>query len=77
VFSSDLARAVDTVDIAFAGYVVPVLLDWRLRECDYGELGHVATQLGLDHHLRGIVLEEALSADFPWRPGWEYVLDMA
>ncbi|WP_243060679.1 histidine phosphatase family protein [Nocardioides sp. SR21] len=126
VFSSDLARAVETVDIAFAGCGVPVLLDWRLRECDYGELngapreqvhadrlaslatpypggeswqqavdrvgrflgdvptrwdgarvlvvGHVATQLGLDHHLRGTPVAEALSADFTWRPGWEYTL---
>lgn len=37
VFSSDLARAVDTARIAFAGTAVPLLLDWRLRECDYGE----------------------------------------
>ncbi|MGN6301454.1 MAG: histidine phosphatase family protein [Angustibacter sp.] len=36
VFASDLARAVETTSIAFAGSSVPVLLDWRLRECDYG-----------------------------------------
>ena len=36
VFCSDLARAVETARIAFAGAPVPVLLDWRLRECDYG-----------------------------------------
>jgi len=36
VFCSDLARAVQTARIAFAGSPVPVLLDWRLRECDYG-----------------------------------------
>lgn len=36
VFTSDLHRAVETVDIAFAGTDVPVLHDWRLRECDYG-----------------------------------------
>lgn len=129
VFSSDLARAVETVDIAFAGSDIPVLLDWRLRECDYGELngmardsvlsdrlaqlatpfpggeswqqaverigrflpdllprwdgarvlvvGHVATQIGLDHHLKGIALAEALAADFTWQPGWEYVLETA
>lgn len=124
VFSSDLARAVETVDLAFAGTDVPVLLDWRLRECDYGELngmprdlvhadrlarldtpypggeswqqavgrvgrflaelptrwdgarvlvvGHVATHVGLEHHLRGVLLTDALSADFVWQPGWEY-----
>ena len=37
VFCSDLARAVQTARIAFAGSAVPVLLDWRLRECDYGQ----------------------------------------
>jgi 2,3-bisphosphoglycerate-dependent phosphoglycerate mutase len=38
VFSSDLHRAVETAEIAFAGSGIPVLVDWRLRECDYGEL---------------------------------------
>jgi 2,3-bisphosphoglycerate-dependent phosphoglycerate mutase len=38
VFSSDLGRARETVEIAFSDSTVPVLLDWRLRECDYGEL---------------------------------------
>lgn len=37
VFSSDLGRAVETARIAFDD-TVPVFLDWRLRECDYGEL---------------------------------------
>lgn len=36
VFCSDLRRAVETVEIAFPGSDIPVLLDWRLRECDYG-----------------------------------------
>jgi 2,3-bisphosphoglycerate-dependent phosphoglycerate mutase len=36
VFSSDLARAAETAAIAFAGSPIPVLHDWRLRECDYG-----------------------------------------
>jgi 2,3-bisphosphoglycerate-dependent phosphoglycerate mutase len=36
VFSSDLDRAIETATIAFAGSTIPVLLDWRLRECDYG-----------------------------------------
>jgi broad specificity phosphatase PhoE len=36
VFASDLARAVETADIAFARTDVPVVLDWRLREIDYG-----------------------------------------
>lgn len=36
VFSSDLRRAVQTVELS--GLAVPHLQDWRLRECDYGEL---------------------------------------
>jgi len=37
VFCSDLARAVETATIAFGHTSIPVLHDWRLRECDYGE----------------------------------------
>lgn len=38
VFCSDLARAVQTVGIAFAGFRIPIHRDTRLRDCDYGEL---------------------------------------
>lgn len=38
VFASDLRRAVETASLAFGSSDVPVLLDWRLRECDYGAL---------------------------------------
>ena len=37
VFTSDLARAVETADIAFSATSIPVVLDWRLREVDYGD----------------------------------------
>ena len=37
VFSSDLARAAETASVAFTDSAIPVLYDWRLRECDYGE----------------------------------------
>jgi 2,3-bisphosphoglycerate-dependent phosphoglycerate mutase len=37
VFSSDLARATQTAAEAFGRSSIPVLLDWRLRECDYGQ----------------------------------------
>jgi 2,3-bisphosphoglycerate-dependent phosphoglycerate mutase len=37
VFSSDLARPTETASVAFAGSAIPVLCDWRLRECDYGQ----------------------------------------
>ncbi|MHB8630683.1 MAG: histidine phosphatase family protein [Candidatus Limnocylindria bacterium] len=45
VFSSDLARAVETVEIAFAGQALPIHTDPRLRECDYGELNGAAVEL--------------------------------
>jgi len=38
VFTSDLARAVETAEIAFGGTGISVILDWRLRELDYGDL---------------------------------------
>jgi broad specificity phosphatase PhoE len=38
VFTSDLHRAVQTAEIAFGGAEVPVHVDARLRECDYGDL---------------------------------------
>lgn len=38
VFSSDLGRALETAEIAFRDVPLPVLADWRLRECDYGTL---------------------------------------
>ena len=38
VFTSDLRRAVQTAEVAFARSALPVLADWRLRECDYGQL---------------------------------------
>jgi 2,3-bisphosphoglycerate-dependent phosphoglycerate mutase len=38
VFSSDLRRSVETVEIAFAQTDIPVYFDWRLRECDFGTL---------------------------------------
>lgn len=38
VFTSDLGRAVETADIAFGDTGIPIHRDWRLRECNYGEL---------------------------------------
>ncbi|MFI6496961.1 histidine phosphatase family protein [Nonomuraea typhae] len=36
VYSSDLRRAVQTAEVAFAGRLAEVRVDARLRECDYG-----------------------------------------
>jgi broad specificity phosphatase PhoE len=38
VYASDLGRAIETAEIAFAGTGIAVRHDPRLRECDYGEL---------------------------------------
>jgi 2,3-bisphosphoglycerate-dependent phosphoglycerate mutase len=38
VFTTDLGRAVETATLALEGSSIPVLHDWRLRECDYGDL---------------------------------------
>ena len=54
VFSSDLARAAETASLAFGGSAIPVLYDWRLRECDYGRCnGMPAAELhaGRSEHL--------------------------
>lgn len=38
LFVSDLARAVQTAEIAFSSRSIPTFLDARLRECNYGSL---------------------------------------
>jgi len=38
VFTSDLRRAVETTEIAFAGCDIQIRQDPRLRECNYGRL---------------------------------------
>lgn len=62
VFSSDLRRAAETAEIAFRDTAMPILLDWRLRECDYGELNGGAAR---DH-----VRQRARFLDDPY-PGGE------
>ncbi len=65
VFSSDLTRAIQTADLAVAAVGVPVLLDWRLRECDYGELnGSSAASL---HAHRAEYIDEPYSGGESWR----------
>lgn len=44
VFSSDLARAVETVRIAFHDSGIPCHQDRRLRECNYGRLNGAAVE---------------------------------
>jgi 2,3-bisphosphoglycerate-dependent phosphoglycerate mutase len=65
VFSSDLARARQTAEIAFAGTGIPLLLDWRLRECDYGDLtGSAAAEM---HAHRSEYLDRPYPGGESWR----------
>ena len=61
VVASDLNRAVETAKIGFAGSSIPVLLDWRLRECNYGELN------GMPRHV--LDDQRARRLDEPWPEG--------
>jgi 2,3-bisphosphoglycerate-dependent phosphoglycerate mutase len=64
-FSSDLARAAETASIAFDGSAIPVLYDWRLRECDYGERnGMPAAEL---HATRREHLDRSYPGGESWR----------
>ncbi|MEO5918618.1 MAG: histidine phosphatase family protein [Candidatus Limnocylindrales bacterium] len=65
VFTSDLERATETARIAFAGSPVPILSDWRLRECDYGELnGFPVTRV---HGDRRHYLDQPYPGGESWR----------
>lgn len=65
VFSSDLDRAIQTAAIAFGGSGIPVLYDWRLRECDYGQLnGMPAAEM---HRGRLGQLDRAYPGGESWR----------
>jgi 2,3-bisphosphoglycerate-dependent phosphoglycerate mutase len=69
VFSSDLARAVETASIAFGGSAIPVLHDWRLRECDYGKRnGMSAAELHGDRR-------EHLDRPYPGGESWRRAVE--
>jgi 2,3-bisphosphoglycerate-dependent phosphoglycerate mutase len=64
VYVSDLRRAVETAEIALGDAEVPIHLDWRLRECDYGDLnGMPASRLEA---------ERAQHIDMPYPSGESY-----
>ncbi len=62
VFCSDLGRAVETAEVAFAGTAIPITYDRRLRECNYGALNGMPRALLDAQRVRRI--------DDPW-PGGE------
>jgi broad specificity phosphatase PhoE len=37
-------------------------------------IGHRATQYGLEHWIKGLSLQEIISAVWKWQPGWVYTL---
>ena len=64
VFTSDLGRAVETARIAFESTSIPIFMDWRLRECDYGRLnGQPAAELHRDRR-------RYLDAPYPDGESW-------
>ena len=76
IFSSDLERAVQTVRIACQHLDkhpehLPVFLDWRLRECNYGELN------GADHtQVHGRRMRYLIDP-YPGGESWTEAIDRA
>ena len=70
IFTSDLARAVESVAMAFGDDpAIPVLHDWRLRECDYGERnGMPAAEMHA--HRR-----EHLDVAYPGGESWRHAVE--
>jgi broad specificity phosphatase PhoE len=69
VFTSDLRRAVQTAELAFAGSQLPIVRDRRLRECNYGELnGMPRAQLEAERLLR-------IDEPFPGGESWRQAVD--
>ncbi|RKN66010.1 histidine phosphatase family protein [Streptomyces klenkii] len=64
VFVSDLHRAVETAQIAFAGTSIPIHQDPRLRECNYGELNGCPVTV--------LAAERARHIDVPFPGGQSY-----
>jgi 2,3-bisphosphoglycerate-dependent phosphoglycerate mutase len=63
VFTSDLGRAIETAEIAFAGSPLRLVADEHLRECNYGELNGTAEPL----HDRASHLDDAYPGGESWR----------
>lgn len=64
VFVSDLARAVETAELAFGGSGIPIVQDPRLRECNYGSLnGMAVTRLEAERYRH---------VENPWPGGQSY-----
>ncbi|HSL97434.1 MAG TPA: histidine phosphatase family protein [Candidatus Deferrimicrobiaceae bacterium] len=64
VYASDLARALETAWLAFEGSSLPLVVDPRLRECNYGALNGVPRARLDDERLAHL--------DDPWPAGESY-----
>jgi alpha-ribazole phosphatase/probable phosphoglycerate mutase len=64
VYTSDLRRAVQTAEIAFADRGVPLITDTRLRECNYGALNGMP--------VARLETERARRIDTPYQNGQSY-----
>jgi 2,3-bisphosphoglycerate-dependent phosphoglycerate mutase len=73
VFSSDLRRAVQTATIAFDGTGIPLLLDWRLRETNYGDQNGMPTTVL--HASRSAHAEKPYPIGESWREAAERTLE--
>ena len=69
VFCSDLLRARRTAEIAFGRRRVPIVVDARLRECDYGDLTRASAEAVEAHRLRPV------DAPFPNGESYEGSVD--
>jgi 2,3-bisphosphoglycerate-dependent phosphoglycerate mutase len=69
VFTSDLNRAVETAELAFAGSELPVVRDARLRECNFGDLNGTAEPL----HDRVAQIDVSYPGGESWRQAVERV----
>jgi broad specificity phosphatase PhoE len=65
IFVSDLERAIETVRIAFDGSAIPVRVDARLRECNYGRLNGMPRET--------LEAERASHVAVPWPEGESYL----
>ena len=69
VFTSDLQRAVETAELAFAGSPLPVVQDARLRECNYGSSNGMPRSRLEAERLR------RLDEPFPGGESWRQAVD--
>src|SRR4051812_35563120 len=65
IYVSDLERALETVRIAFEARDIPIVIDSRLRECNYGTLNGMPSEV--------LQRERAMHVEVPWPAGESYL----